>query len=95
MGIKKFEEFISSAENSKISEGDHKETVETSIAYKGYYITIWPFRNEEMNPSNSWGFTVSDNPEGENYLSKTKGPAGNYSEAVKGAKDIIDRLTSK
>ena len=88
--VKGFGQFISLLESK-----DFQEMPKDPIIYKGYYIIIWPWRNEERHPDKRWGYTVSDNPEGENYLAKTKGPAGNYEEASKVAQTIIDNLVQK
>jgi hypothetical protein len=88
--IKDFRNFIALLEGK-----DFTNIPEDPIIYKGYYIIVWPWRNDERHPDKRWGYTVSDNPEGENYLAKTKGPAGNYEGASKEAETIIDNLVQK
>jgi hypothetical protein len=94
--IKKFKDFISENNGPKIYEAkDYTEVPKVPLIYKGYYLIVWPWRNEERHPDKSWGFTISDNPEGENYMYKTKGPAGNYEKASNEAQTIIDNIVQK
>jgi len=88
--IKKFDQFISLLEGKNFL-----EISKDPIIYKGYYIILWPFRNEGRHPDMKWGYTISDDPEGKNYIAKTRGPAGNYEESLNGAQSIIDNQTSK
>jgi hypothetical protein len=81
---------------SEINENaGHSEISEKPISYKGYYLTIWPFHNDKMDPNMSWGFTISGAPDGENYISKTKGPAGNHQDCLKAGTEQIDHMVNK
>lgn len=88
--IKGFSDFVALLEGK-----DFLAIPKDPITYRGYYITAWPFRNEERHPDKSWGYIVSKDPEANDYLAKTKGPAGNYEEACKEAQEIIDNLVQK
>ena len=100
--IRGFEDFIFSSRvkrrgdnNSepKVNEAkDYIEIPKDPIIYKGYYLTIWPFRNEERHPDKSWGFMISEDPEGKEYISKTKGPVGNYEETLMKGQESIDMM---
>lgn len=88
--IKGFNEFVLLVEGK-----DFLEIPKDPIIYKGHYIIVWPWRNEERHPDKRWGYTVSEDSDGKKYLTKTKGPAGNYEECCTEAQKIIDNLVQK
>ena len=97
--IRGFEDFLFSAQvqerEIKVNETkDYMEIPKDPIIYKGYYLTIWPFRNEERHPDKRWGFMISKDPEGEEYISKTKGPVGNYEETLMKGQESIDMMST-
>lgn len=95
--IRKFEDFLdlqsSLSETKKVK--DYEEMSSDPIIYQGYYLTIWPFRNDERHPEKSWGFTISKDPEGKDYLSKTRGSAGNYQECLNAGQEQIENFISR
>jgi hypothetical protein len=96
--IKGFNDFSLAEENSEFKINENANQVEVSkkpIFYKGYYLTIWPFHNENLDPNMSWGFTISESPDGTNYISKTKGPAGNYQKCLDGGMELINHMVSR
>lgn len=100
--IRGFEDFVFSAQvrrrgarssESEVNEAkDYADIPKDPIIYKGHYILVWPFRNEERHPDKKWGYTVCEDVEGKNYLAKSKGPVGNYEECCQEAQEIVDNL---
>lgn len=76
-----------------ISKGEEDKLKNDFIVnYKNFYIILWPFYNNEKDKNKSFGYKITQDLNNlSNYLVCTRGPAGNYEEALNEAKQILNK----